>query len=203
MNTSSLVLSSSLFCALLSLAACEKEPSGDALSSTSQAAAASSLRSDSERDDAAKLDPIDKKVGYDLRQLRPGGKSLEEAFDGSRARALADGKRVAVLFSADWCAPCKKLEAELGNTQPQSQIGDVRIVMVKEEDWRDATRMSEFDKLRLRWSTVVGQFPYFVLLDEDGHVLEEMKQAVDRLEGEGVEPTVANWFDNARMSSAG
>jgi len=145
----------------------------------------------------------DPKVGYDLRQLRPGEKKLDDVFEASRARALGEGKQVAVLFSADWCAPCKRLEAELGNLQPQSQIGDVRIVMVKEEDWRDSTRMVEFDNLRLRWSPAIGAFPLFVLLNEDGSAREEMKAAIERLEGEGLTPTIANWFAHPTDASSG
>jgi thiol-disulfide isomerase/thioredoxin len=143
----------------------------------------------------------EKKIGYDLRMLRPGEQKLDEQFDAIRSNSVGEGKRVAVLFSADWCAPCKKLEAELGNTQPASQIGDVRIVMVKEEDWRDATRMKEFDGLRLRWSPAVGAFPLFIMLDDEGNELEEMKKAIPRLEGEDLEPTIANWFSHPPLSS--
>lgn len=140
-------------------------------------------------------------VGYDLRVIRPADEELGAEFDTLHARAVQEGKRVAVLFSADWCAPCKRIEAELGNLHPASQIGDVRIVMVKEEDWRDATRMKEFDGLRLRWSPAIGAFPLFVLLDEQGAQLEEMKKAIPRLEALGLEPTVANWFGNPATSS--
>ncbi len=87
--------------------------------------------------------------------------------------------------------------------QLETEIGDVRIVMVKEEDWRDASRMVEFDNLRLRWSPAVGAFPLFVLLNEDGSANEEMKAAIERLEGDGLSPTVANWFSHASVASTG
>ncbi len=138
-------------------------------------------------------------VGYDLRRLRPRNEEpLEAMFERMRAQALKDDKRVAVLFSADWCEPCKRLDAELGNTHPAAQIGDVRILELKEEDWQDATRLDEFNGLRTRWYPKTGTYPVLVLLDKDGAKVEEMKEAIERLTGEGVEPTLPNWFAGTR-----
>lgn len=140
------------------------------------------------------------KIGYDLRRLRPrDGESLEGMFERLRAQALADGKRVAVLFSAEWCAPCRRLEAELGNLQPAEAIGDVRIFELKEEDWSEATRMDEFNALRTRWYPRTGSYPVLVLLDEGGAKVEEMKEAIDRLEREGIEATLPNWLRTSRV----
>jgi thiol-disulfide isomerase/thioredoxin len=147
--------------------------------------------------------PTPAKVGYDLRRLRPrDGETLEAMFERLRSRALADGKRVAVLFSADWCAPCKRLEAELGNLQPAEMIDDVRVFELKEEDWTEATRMDEFNALRTRWYPKTGSYPVLVLLDDSGAKVEEMKEAIERLEGEGVEATLPNWFATSRQSTA-
>jgi thiol-disulfide isomerase/thioredoxin len=179
---------SAFLCVALTLSACGGEDSPPSADESKEAVAKSEAEGD-------------KAVPYDLRQIRPGEKKLADVFEASRKGALAEGKQVAVLFSADWCAPCKRLEAELGNTQPRSQIGEVRIVMVKEEDWRDSTRMVEFDNLRLRWSPAVGAFPLFVLLNEDGSAREEMKEAIERLESQGLEPTVANWFAHGKNAS--
>lgn len=151
--------------------------------------------------DAAAPASTSSKVGYDLRTLKPRDERLKDAFDRMRAEAQAEQKRVAVLFSADWCHRCQKLEAELGNMHPKEKIGDVRILVLKEEDWEDATRMDEFNKLRLRWEPVIGTYPLFVLLDDAGRLQEEMKDAIGRLESEGLEPTVDNWFDSSRASS--
>ena len=138
-------------------------------------------------------------VGYELRRLRPRDEEkLEAMFDRLRVAAVGEGKRVAVLFSADWCEPCRKLETELGNRHPAQQIGDVRIFELKEEDWKAATRMDEFDALRRRWSGDAGSYPLLVLLDEKGGKREEMKEAITRLETAGVEPTLAQWFADTR-----
>ena len=134
-------------------------------------------------------------IGYDLRRLRPRNEEkLVAMFERMRAQATSEGKHVAVLFSADWCEPCRKLELELGNTQPEDAIGHVRILELKEEDWEAATRLDEFEELRARWYGRASSYPVFVVLDEQGKKIEEMQEAIDRLEKSGVEPTVANWF---------
>lgn len=153
---------------------------------------------------AAKADKPPADVGYDLRRLRPRDEeTLEAMFERLRAQALADGKRVAVLFSADWCEPCRELETELGNRHPAARIGDVRILELKEEDWQSAARMDEFNGLRKRWAPQTGSYPLLLLLDAEGKRTDEMKEAIARLEKAGVEPTLANWFAGTRPEAAG
>lgn len=139
-------------------------------------------------------------IGYDLRRLRPNEKKLSEVFDAQFARSLEEGKRVAVFFSAQWCAPCRRLEVEFGNAYPADQIGDVRIFELKEEDWKDAMRMDEFNGLRRRWYAALGSYPLVILLDAEGNKVEEMKEAKERLEAVGVDPTLPNWFSDTRVS---
>ncbi len=115
-------------------------------------------------------------------------------FDRLAAEAKADNKRVVVLFSADWCEPCEHLDLELGNTHPQSMIGKVRILELKEDDWSAAARMDEFNQLRRRWEPALGTYPLVVLLDAEGKRVEEMKEAKDRLEGQGLDATLPLWF---------
>ena len=74
----------------------------------------------------------------------------------------------------------------------------MRIFELKEEDWKAATRMDEFDALRRRWSGDTGSYPLLVLLDEKGGKREEMKEAITRLEAAGVEPTLASWLADTR-----
>jgi thiol-disulfide isomerase/thioredoxin len=143
--------------------------------------------------------PRDAEVGYDLRRLRPRDEeTLAEMFDRQRAQAAKEGKRVAALFSADWCEPCRLLETELGNRHPAQQIGDVRILELKEEDWAGATRMDEFEALRKRWTGNMGSYPLLLLLDEAGKKREEMKEAKDRLSAAGAPDTLAHWFADTR-----
>ena len=139
--------------------------------------------------------PKEKKVGYDIRRLRPNdAQPLAQMFDGMREAAVAEGKHVAVLFSADWCEPCRTLELELGNMHPAEDIGHVRILEIKEEDWSRVTRMNELNELRRRWSAPLGVYPLFVLLDAEGQKIEEMPEAKARLEARGAEATIPAWF---------
>src|SRR4030095_13952487 len=120
-------------------------------------------------------------VGYDIRRLRPKtGEPLDAMFDRLFAAATAEGKTVAVLFSADWCEPCRALDLELGNSHSAGDIAHVRILELKEEDWQAVTRMNEFDALRKRWYAQTGSYPVFVLLDADGGKIGGRKEAGER-----------------------
>jgi hypothetical protein len=143
----------------------------------------------------ADSDPL---VGYDLRRLRPRDEPLADMFERVRADALREQKRVVVLFSADWCEPCRHLDLELGNTHPTSMIGDVRVLELKEDDWVAVARMDEFNSLRRRWEPLLNTYPLVILLDESGGRIEEMKEAKLRLEAAGLEPTLPVWFELSR-----
>ena len=97
-------------------------------------------------------------VGYDVRRIRPGDTPLVDSFERLRTATLRDGKRAAVLFSADWCQPCRDLAVELGNLHPQGLIDDVRIIELQEEEWQQAVRMDEFNGLRARWDRVLNRY---------------------------------------------
>jgi hypothetical protein len=139
-------------------------------------------------------------VGYDLRSIRPrDGEALRDSFERQRHKALAEGKQVAVLLTADWCERCRMLELELGKMHPESMIAHIRILKLKEEDWEAVTRMNEFRDLNHRWSPVL-EYPMFVLLDDDGERVETEEGAKARLLGMGVEPTLPYWFESVRKT---
>ena len=150
---------------------------------------------------AAAASSAPKKVGYDLRRLRPvDGEPLADMFERLREQAKGQDKQIAVLFSANWCERCRRLELELGNLHPAEDIEHVRILEFVEEDWEAVTRMNEFDALRQRWDSTKGTYPLFVVLDPEGKKVEEMKDAIERLEGQGKEPTLNAWFRGLRRT---
>ncbi len=137
-------------------------------------------------------------VGYDVRRLRPAKEPLAKSFERMRAATARDGKKAAVLFSADWCQPCRDLEIELGNLHPQGTVDDVRIIELQEEEWQKAVRMDEFNGLRAQWDRVLNRYPLFVVLDDQGARVDEMQRGRERLEEAGVAATIPNWFASLR-----
>jgi thiol-disulfide isomerase/thioredoxin len=145
-----------------------------------------------------------KKVGYDLRRLRPrNDEPLAKMFERMREQALGEEKVVAILFSADWCEPCRRLDLELGNMHPASDIGHVRILEIKEEEWEAVTRINEVNDLRRRWSAPLDSYPVLIVLDQDGEKVEEMKDAIERLEASNLDPTLPAWLREHRPEARG
>ena len=65
---------------------------------------------------------------------------------------------------------------------------------------RVVARMDEFNSLRRRWEPILNTYPLLILLDAKGDRIEEMKQAKDRLEAAGLDPTLPIWFEE-RLST--
>lgn len=137
-------------------------------------------------------------TGYDIRRIRPQKTPLAEGFQHMREAAVGDKRRVAVLFSADWCQACRRLELEFGSMHAPGVIDDVRILEFVEEDWEAATRMDEVHELRRRWYPRFDNYPVMILLDANGDKIEEMEEAIARLKAAQLEPSMANWFVSAR-----
>lgn len=133
-------------------------------------------------------------IGYDLRRLRPSQEELQPWFEKQLKKAIADGKRPAVLFSASWCHACQDVELELGNQHPRKDIGHVRIFEIIEEDWEAVTRMDEYNDLRARWHPELGTYPMLFLLDQKGDKIESMDEAKIRLKELGKTPNFVTWF---------
>lgn len=135
-------------------------------------------------------------VGYDLRVLKPReSEPLSATFERLAAQAQKESKHVVLLFSADWCNKCKKLDLELGNLHPAGAIGHVRLFKLVEEHWSEAMRTDEFEALRKRFSgSEAGTYPLMVALDDKLERREEMRDAIRRLEEAGRPPKLAEWF---------
>lgn len=136
----------------------------------------------------------EEKIPYDLRRLRPSDQELNPWFKTLVQKAVKEGKRPAVLFSAAWCHACQDVELELGNMHPRKEIGHVRIFELIEEDWEAVTRMDEYNDLRARWHPELGTYPMLFLLDRHGDKVESMQEAKIRLQDEDKPVNFATWF---------
>ncbi len=137
----------------------------------------------------------ERQVGYDVRTLHPRPEErLDTMFERVARQALAEGKRPAVLFRADWCQACRTLELELGNMHPHREIGHIRVFQLTEEDWDKRARQDEFNALMARLYHDENVYPVLMVLSDTLAPLEEMKQAVDRLGQAGQTPKLSAWF---------
>lgn len=66
-------------------------------------------------------------------------------LDAASALARDEGKRLLVDFAADWCRPCKRLEAEVFSTEKFAAAMEERYVAVRVDAThvRDGTRVAD------------------------------------------------------------
>ena len=73
-----------------------------------------------------------------------------------------DGKRVVLMFSADWCVPCKKMKQVLRDK-------DIRKILIK--DYHFAIVDSDTERITCE-KHHVKSLPTFVMLDSNGKELD-------------------------------
>ena len=96
---------------------------------------------------------------------------IEQGLDAARAT----GMPVMIDFTAEWCAPCHKLDAEVfGDPELAAEINrrfiTLRVTDRQQEDGRNAP---DVDALQRRYS--VNGFPTVVFADPDGNELARME----------------------------
>jgi len=90
-----------------------------------------------------------------------------QAVDLARARAAAEGKRVAVVFGADWCPDCDAFKRSLGH-RLVAPIVDPAYVVVKVSV---GDRDKNLDLMADYGMTVGSGIPAVAILDPDGTLL--------------------------------
>jgi thioredoxin-related protein len=107
-------------------------------------------------------------------QSHPGwGTKLEEGLQ----KAASDNKFVFVLFTgSDWCPPCKKLEADVLETEQFKKLADEKLVKVvfdfprKPENQLPAEE-TQYNNENAQKFYIEG-FPTVIILDKNGNELK-------------------------------
>lgn len=74
----------------------------------------------------------------DIRTLhREGAASLRELFTRELESAKKQNKRTLVMFTADWCSPCKSIKEHIdASAHVQKALAKVKILLIDVDEWR-------------------------------------------------------------------
>lgn len=100
-----------------------------------------------------------------------GGEGWLHNLEEAQKKAKAEGKDVLIDFTgSDWCGWCKKLKAEVWDTEKWKEAGSERFVMVELDFPRRTPQSEETKKYNQALSQKFGVkgFPTIALLDADG-----------------------------------
>jgi len=96
---------------------------------------------------------------------RTPGRVLKDALEGELAAAEAKQQRVVVMFSADWCVPCRSIKEALeSNPIVQGHTRGGRFLIIDVDEWRGPAH-------RLIEGADPSKLPLLVALDRQGQAL--------------------------------
>ncbi len=77
--------------------------------------------------------------------LEPGTGQLVSLLDREVAKAAAQQRVPFVQITAEWCVPCKKLRASLGDPLMQDAFAGTYIIRVDADAWKKELKKAGFD----------------------------------------------------------
>lgn len=100
-------------------------------------------------------------------------------FDAAKEMAAKENKYILLNFSgSDWCAPCVKMKAEVFETQSFLSLAEKQLVLVRADFPR--SKKNQLSKDQIERNEVLaerynpsGKFPFTLLLDAKGKIIEE------------------------------
>lgn len=100
-------------------------------------------------------------------------------FDQAKAEARQNHKLILLNFSgSDWCGPCIRLKKEVFESSDFQQVAATTLVLVRADFPRlaknqlDARQIAHNEALAETYNRQ-GKFPFTVLLDDTGRVIQE------------------------------
>lgn len=99
-------------------------------------------------------------------------------FEAAKATATKEDKFILLNFSgSDWCAPCIKMKAEVFGNESFLSLADEDLILVRADFPR--MKKNQLSKEQVKHNEALaekynplGKFPYTVLLDKNGKLLQ-------------------------------
>ncbi len=122
-------------------------------------------------------------------------------FDQAKAEARQNHKFILLNFSgSDWCGPCIRLKKEVFESSDFQQVAATTLVLVRADFPRlarnqlDARQIAHNEALAETYNRQ-GKFPFTVLLDDTGRVVQEW-------DGYPKSMTVASFIETIQKTTA-
>ena len=101
-------------------------------------------------------------------------------LDDAKTLAKDNSKQILLVFSgSDWCAPCIKLEKKIWNSQTFQDYAEKNLVLLRADFPRlkknkPSQVQQTHNKFLAKNYNPKGYFPFVVLMDADGQVLNQL-----------------------------
>lgn len=99
-------------------------------------------------------------------------------FETAKNTAAKEHKHILLNFSgSDWCAPCIKMKAEVFGNDNFLSLAEDQLILVRADFPRSKKNQLMKDQVKRNEALAekynpTGKFPYTLLLDKDGRILQ-------------------------------